>query len=334
MVADVKRLLLADGLVGVPVLPVSAREGLGIDALKAEIARRVRAKEATRTRITADVGSAAQRMRAVSGDAAPVGLPPERVAALEQALADSAGVPTVVRAVEDSTRMRANRATGWPVTAWFSRLKPDPLKRLHLDLGMAGRELTGVSRTSMPAPTRVQQARVDAEVRQLADEMGAGLTRPWQAAIRRASLANLPDLSDRLDKTLAGTDLGVAKMPVWAGAVRVLQWLLILTALAGGLWLAALAVMGYLQLPAPETPRWQGIPVPTLMLLGGVILGLLLAGCCRVLVNGTARSRAKTADRRLRKGIHQVTQELVVAPIETELAAYQQVRTGLATALK
>ena len=40
--------------------------------------------------------------------------------------------------------------------------------------------------------------------------------------------------------------------------------------------------MGYLQLPEPTPPKVGGVPVPTLMLIGGVVLGVLLALVCRV----------------------------------------------------
>lgn len=338
MLDDVRRLLQADGLDGVPVLPISAKQGIGIDELKAEIAKRVTKKKATKERMNADLRAVAGDLLEQSGDAPARGLSKERVRALDDALADAAGVPTVVKAVEDSTRIRANRATGWPVTAWSTKLKPDPLKRLHLNLGDVGKQLTGAARTSVPEATSVQRARVDTEVRELAEEVSQGLARPWETAIRRASVSRLSDLTDQLDRSLSTTDLGAERIPVWAGLVRVVQWVLIITAIAGGLWLLALAGMGYLQLPVPETPSWDGlgfaIPIPTLMVLGGIALGLLLALICRVLVSMTARSRAHAADKRLRSGIREVTTELVVAPIETELAAYEQTRQGIAAALK
>jgi hypothetical protein len=158
--------------------------------------------------------------------------------------------------------------------------------------------------------------------------------RPWANAVRRASTSRLDDLGDRLDAALGDTDLGAARIPVWAGAVRFLQWLLILAAIGGGLWLVALAVMGYLQLPQPETPRRQGWPVPTLMLLGGVVAGLVLALVCRLLVRLTARSRGRTAHRRLTEAIAAVAEELVVAPVEAELGAYRELRAGLDRALR
>ena len=333
MLADVRRLLDADGLQGVPVLGVSARHGLGMDDLRGMVAQRVSAKKATRTRLAADLRGAAEQLDAVTGRAKVDTLPRGRVAQLEDAFAEAAGVPTVVAAVEQSTRLRANRATGWPVTSWFSRWRPDPLRRLHLDLGREGRQLTGRARTSVPEATQVQRARVDTEVRALADETSAGMCRPWAAAVRAASTSRLDELGDRLDSALGGTDLGAARIPVWAGAVRLLQWALILTALAGGVWLGTLAVMGYLQLPAPATPDWRGVPWPTLMLVGGVLLGVLLALVCRVLVGLTARRRARSADRRLREAIAEVSEELVVEPIRDELAAYAAARAGLDRAL-
>ncbi|GAB2881950.1 50S ribosome-binding GTPase [Myroides odoratimimus subsp. xuanwuensis] len=333
MLDDVRRLLEADGLHDVPVIGFSAREGWGVEELKSEIAGRVKAKKATKTRLAADLRTAAERLSDASGSARPRQLPKQRIAELDDALADAAGVPIVVDAVEASTRQRAARATGWPLVAWFSRLRPDPLKRLHLDLGAAGKELTGRGRTSVPEATRVQRARVDAAVRRVADEVSVGLSQPWTASIREASVSHLPELGDRLDATLASTDLGVAKTPIWANLVRVLQWLLMLAALIGGVWLLALAVMGYLQIDA-SAPEVSGLALPTLLLLGGVALGIVLALVCRVLVEVTARRRAKSADRRLREGIHEVAEELVVAPVERELEVYSQLRAHLARALK
>ena len=334
MVADVRRLLEADGLAGVPVLPVSARHGWGIDELRQMVAERVAAKKVTRSRLEADVKSAAQRLQEATGTGRAPSLSKERVAALDDAFADAAGVPTVVKAVADSTRLRANRATGWPVTSWFSRLKPDPLKRLHLDLGAAGKQLTGQSRTSVPQASGVQRARVDTEVRALADQVGDGMAPAWASAVRTASVSRLPDLGDRLDRAVGTTDLGAARIPVWAGLVRVLQYVLIVTALVGAGWLALLALGSYARLPEPPTPEVGAFPLPTLLLLGGVLLGVLLALVCRWLVALTARNRARAADKRLRDAISEVSAELVVAPIEAELASYTEVRDGLSAALR
>jgi hypothetical protein len=334
MLDDIRRLLDADGLERVPLLATSARTGEGIDTLRYAIAERVRAKQVMRARLEADVRSAAQQLSDATGTGSHPELSNQRIAALEDAFADAAGVPTIVEAVEAATRARGRRATGWPVTSWLSRLRPDPLKRLHLDLGKDGSLFTGRGRTSVPAPTQVQRARVDAEVRNVADEVSAPLPRPWAESVRRASVARLPDLGDRLDAALSSTDLKVDRMPVWAGLVRVLQWLLLLVAVAGLVWSGVLLFDPQFGVDRPDTPDVAGFPVPVLLLLAGVGLGLLLALVCRFLVSATARSRARTADRRLRSAIASVAEELVAVPVRAELSAYDTVRDGVAQALK
>ena len=331
MLEDVRRLLDQDGLRQVPVIATSARNGEGIAELRAEIARRVADKKSTRQRIEADLRAVAARLDEECGPGRPRSLAAGRVQAMEEALADSTGVPTVVAAVERSSRLRARQATGWPLVSWLSRLKPDPLRRLHLDLGAAGKGLTGRARTSIPEATPVQRARVDTEVRALADDVSAGMTRPWADAVRRASTSRLDEMTDRLDRQIAGTDLGVAQIPDWARAVRVLQWLLILAALVGAGWSLALAASG--SFGDDSVPDYGGIDLPLLLLLGGVVVGVLLALLCRALVDVTARNRATNADRRLRAAVHEVSSELVVAPVEHELEAFRTVRTGLDKAL-
>ena len=334
MVADLERLLKADGLDGVPVFTTSARHGEGIAQLKKAMAEKVAAKKAIRARLLADVRGVAQRMQDENGTAKPSDVARAKKAELVDAFADAAGVPTVVHAVDQATRVRARRATGWPVTKWLVRLRPDPLKRLHLDLGPRGKELTGGARASVPEATQVQRARVDTAVRAVAEDAAADLSHPWQVAVRHASVSRFDDLNDALDRAVGSTDLGVGRTPLWWQLVRVLQWLLFFAAVAGGLWLGGLAVMGYLQMPAPETPEYRGFPVPTLMLLGGVVAGVLVALLARLFSSLGARRKARSADRRLRAAISEVTEELVVEPIEAEIEAYTRVREGLAAALR
>ncbi|MBE7325156.1 50S ribosome-binding GTPase [Nocardioides sp. Y6] len=334
MVDDVRRLLAADGLNGVPVIPVSAAQGWGIAELRAEVARKVKSKKVARQRLEADLRAAATTLQGYTGTGPVPELPRARVEALEEAFADAAGVPTVVKAVEDSTRLRANRATGWPVTSWVSRLKPDPLKRLHLDLGADAKALTGAARTSVPAATQVQRARVDSAVRGLVDDATVGLKQNWAHSVREASVRRLPDVNDRLDRALATTDLGADRVPAWAQAVRVLQWILITAAVVGALWLLLLTLgtsAGLGDVPTPEVLGW---PLPLLLLAGGVGLGLLLALAGRLLVSLTARRRARVADSRLRSAIHEVSEELVVEPVRAELAAYASTRAGIDAALR
>ncbi len=217
------------------MIAISARHGEGIPELRAEIARRVADKKATRQRIEADLRAVAARLNEECGTGKPRSLAAGRAQAMEEALADSAGVPTVVdghRAVHPTARRTGHRLAGRLVALTTQArpaapAAPRPRRR-------ATRSSPAAARTSIPEATPVQRAQVDTEVRALADDVSAGMTRPWADAVRRASISRVGDMSDRLDAEIAGTDLGVARIPVWAGAVRLLQWLLILAALLGG----------------------------------------------------------------------------------------------------
>ena len=329
MLDDVRRLLDADGLDHVPVLPVSAKTGTGITELKAELARRAADKRANQARVAADVSAVAARMSEASGDAPTRALAPQRVAALDDAFAEAAGLPTVVEAVDRSTRLRVGRATAWPVVGWVSGVKPDPLRGLDLDLGPEGRRLTRRGRAPESPAARVERARVDAEVRALADDVSGGLGRSWAEAVRRASVSRLDELGDRLDAALAASRPGREQVPVWAAAVRLLQWLLVLAAVVGLVW----SVVASGARTLDDTPQVAGVSLPVALLVGGVVLGIALGLVCRLFVARTARGRAQAVEARLRAAVGEVSQELVVAPVEEELAAYTAVRTGLARAL-
>jgi GTP-binding protein EngB required for normal cell division len=334
MVKDLEKLLADDGLAGVPVLATSAKHGDGIAELRALVARRVREKKAVAARLAADVTSVAQEMQHQNGTVDPGQVQRADRAELVDAFADAAGVPTVTRAVQRSVARRGSQHTGWLVTSWLTRLKPDPLRRLHLNMGEEGKQLTGLGRASVPEPTRVQRARVDGAVRSVAGGIGSQLAPPWADAVRRASVSRLDDLNDALDRAVVGTDLGASRTPLWWRIAKLLQVLFALCLLGGLLWLAALAVLGYLQMPAPDAPEQYGLPLPTLLLLLGLVGGLVLAFVGRVVNGLVAKSRARSAERRLRTVISGVTDELVLAPIDAELSAYAEVRRSLAAALR
>ncbi len=108
-----------------------------------------------------------------------------------------------------------------------------------------------------------------------------------------------------------------------------MQWLLVAAALVGAGWLLVLAFGSYLRLPDPPTPDVWGIPVPTLLLVGGVLLGLLLATVGRTLAAGAAVVRRRRAESRLRSAIEEVATTLMLAPVEAELARHHRAREAL-----
>jgi GTP-binding protein EngB required for normal cell division len=336
--SDLRRLLASEGLARVPVMATSAATGEGIDALRETLAKLVAEKQAAALRLAADVSVAAAKLSEASGTTKLTPLSQSSINQLTTQVAIAAGVPVVTEAVGKAWRMRGGMATGWPVLAWMAKFKPDPLRRLHLDrLGVGRRpkeiDPSGVGRTSLPATSGVEKARVDTALRTLADQAAHGLTRGWADQIKRAARSAEDALPDRVDRAIATTDLDLAKHRRWWQLIRVLQWLLVATVVVGLGWLALSFLLAYLQLPPLPEVEWRGLPAPTVLAIGGVLAGLLLAGLARIGVEVGARRRTAKARQSLRAAIARVTGELVIEPVKAEQARYENARLALLRAL-
>ena len=325
---DLRRLIDEDGLTRAKLLTTSARTGAGLEGLRTALADAVRRRRARNDRLVADIEVVADELSSVVAERTPSGIGRSERAELVRALAGSAGVPVIGEAVERSWDLRAAGAVGWPPTRWLRKLRPDPLRRLHLSVGER-REVRAMVRSSVPEPSPVQRAKVDTAVRRVVDAAAAELPASWQEAIRRGARQREGDFRDELDVTVIRTDLGVDRTPLWWRLAGVIQWLLVVAALVGAGWLALLAFGSYLRLPEPETPDWRGFSVPTMLLLGGVLLGLLLATVGRVVARAGARRRRRRAEARLRAGIEEVAGRLVIGPVEAELARHETARSAL-----
>jgi len=321
--ADLTRLLGTEGLAAVPVVATSARTGAGLDALRAELAGRVAAKRASVRRLEADLAALADALDdTCSGAAGGVGRAQRQ--SLVEALSEAAGAEVVADAVAGAHRLRARQVTGWPLTRWTSRLRLDPARRLRL------RDTPSeLVRTSLPGPSGVQRARVDSALRELAEQASADLAEPWPTVVRRAATGSRSELPDLLDRAVAGTDLGLGRPPRWWRAVGAIQLLLVAAALVGLAWLLALFAVAWLQLPDPPLPHWGPLPVPTVLLVAGLVLGMLLAAVSTGFARVGARRRARRVRRRLDERVRQLADEVVVQPVERELAAHAALGNAL-----
>lgn len=218
--------------------------------------------------------------------------------------------------------------------------RADPLRRLHLmpesaaprrDRDEVARD-PALHRTSLPERSGTQRAVVDGAVRTLAAAAGAGASEPWAAAIRRAGREHAEELPGAVDQAIAATDLGAGRGSWWHPVLDVLQWLALLTAVVGAGWLGVLALAGYLQFPLPPAPTVEGFPLPTLLLVGGLALGVLLALLAIPLTRWTAAARGRRARRRLEEATTDVGRRLVVDPVRAEVDRFHAFRDALARA--
>jgi GTP-binding protein EngB required for normal cell division len=365
MLADLERLVAEDGLAGARVLAVSARTGQGMDALRGLLAKAAATREASTARLAADERAVAQKIVDECGTPPSSRLGGQARGDLVAALEAAAGVPTVVDAVRASARRDARAATGWPLTRWIGQLRRDPLRRLGLrspdreHRAPSGRE--DLRRTSLPTALPAVRSAAASAVRRYVEEVTRGVADPWVLAARSRGQTGIDQLPDALDQAVATTRVEASRRPVWWSLVNVVQWALISVVAAGLLWLLVLFGFAYLQLPPPPTPvltlpTWSGddgivfpgapesgqdgglgvdpfrIPWPTLMVLGGLALGLLLALVCRVFGGLGARRRARVARRRLRQSVGTVADRLVRTPVGEELSQLASCRAAATVA--
>jgi hypothetical protein len=298
------------------VIPISAREGTGMDVLRRELASRVASKRATTARAEADIAAAAQRLETLGGTSPAREIDGRRVQDLEEATAEAAGIPTVVDGVERYVAARTRRAVAWPPVALLGRSSGGSLAR---ELGSNG---------AAPEVAPVPREAVHTTIRELGDEVTNGLGPAWRRSVQSAATGRMTEVGDRLDSGLRAVDLHADHVPGWAGFLRVVQWLLFLAAVVGGAWWIYLAATG------KDLPKAAGLPLPALLLVGGLVLGIVLWLVARALVASAARSRAESADVALRSVVRSVLGEAVVNPTNAELRGYAAFRSGIEAATR
>ena len=311
------RLLSDDGLEGVPVITTSAVRGDGLSQLGAALAERVKTSQVAVARLHADTDAAVTALQPLCAGA-PAGRVAERGAerseqALVRALAVAAGAGPVADAAGRSYSMRATASVGWPLTRWVARLRPDPLRRLHL-----GADSSGIS--SRPAATGAQRAQLSNALRELVSDRTAGLAPAWRASATAVLETRQQELPGQLDQAVRAARLSQTERPAWWTAVRGLQLVFLLAAVAGFGWLLVLAGFSYLQLPGPSVHLGRA-PLPTVLLIGGLVLGLVTSLVARPFVAAGAARRRARARRSLDSGVREVARESVLAPLAAELEA-------------
>ncbi|HEX6235383.1 MAG TPA: YfjP family GTPase [Jiangellaceae bacterium] len=315
-VDDLERLLREDGFAKIPIVPMSAVTGAGVDDFIEVLRGAVATRRASDDRVAADVSAAAAGLLDATGRGEPAGVQDDDRKRLVNALADAAGAEAVAEAVGNSYRRRARAATGWPLTRWLAKLRPDPLRRLRVSKKDVDPKLL---RTSLPTPTPIQRARAESAIRALGDAAATKAPDPWVAAIRGAASSAADRLPDELDQTIAATDLDTDRRPIWWFLVGAVQWLLFIAMIVGGVWLIGLAIVAWLRLPELPTPEIGVVPIPTLLLLGGALLGMVIGMITRVAARTGALRRTILTRRRLREAVAVKADEIVVAPVTKEV---------------
>lgn len=329
--AHLRRLVAEDGLSDAVVLATSNRSGEGLEALAERILAAVSSRRTAVARLAADVATAADGLALAAEDpGTPVaGTMSADLDRLTDALTEAAGAAVITAAIEKSSHLKAAQAVGWPPLKWLGRLRKDPVAQLRLERPGVDPRLV---RSSLPSNDPVATARANTAVMDYVDTASAGAPRAWVDSARAVADMASESLADNLNQAVTRAPLVPARNPRWWGVFGVLQWVLFAIALAGGLWLLALAGLAYLQFHVAQAPRVEGFPVPTLMLIVGTLGGLVLAVIGRLLARTSAKRAARAARAALRAEVAGVAEERIAAPVAAELATVDQFRRALDTA--
>jgi energy-coupling factor transporter ATP-binding protein EcfA2 len=343
-VADLRRLLDAEGLHDARIVVTSAASGAGVTDLRKLLIDTVIARQAAVQRIGADVDALAARFMPYAGPAAdpvipdaageqdrhaePV-LPAASTDALVAALARAAGVNGVGKALQSARELKAVDYVGWPV-AWLADrlLRRDPARKIRL--GTLWTELRGAS-----GSIGAQQAEIDNAITMVADEAGRGLPGAWQASLRGAARSRTRDIPAALGTAIAGSLPAENSVVPWWRAVAAWQGLLLGAAAAGLGWLVAIVAVGVFHAAAHASSLLSNVgllPWVVLLVAAILLLGWLTANGCLTLVAREASQEREQVEQTMNAAIAGVAQQMVLAPVERELSEFGRFRDELAVA--
>ncbi|MBS4940347.1 MAG: 50S ribosome-binding GTPase [Rothia mucilaginosa] len=354
VLASLTRLLQAEGteahLLAAPIA-VSARTGEGIDVLRDLLAQVAAAKSLSLQRTDAQLHATASQLRTYAGGEGTVlagAYALEAEQKLVKACYTSSQAEQVLEAATASYRRAAGQHTGWILTRWMSRLKADPLRRLHLgqqeetksaskaekSAGMLGSDSENAPElvaSSLPPLSAAQKAGMANAVRQYSKQMAARIDEPWKRSMKEAALSREAELPELLERDMVRIDYGLGRTRAPWVIFNALQWIALLSALVGVGWLTLISGMAYLQIQLPPAPTPEGspVPLPTLLLLLGVLLGIASAGVGRLLTAMGSRYYARKLRGRLQTGVEKAVQSCVVAPVQLEAKRLTSYRKAL-----
>lgn len=317
--ADLRRLLDDTGLEQARILVTSAATGRGVDDLRAVLADEARSRRAVAERVHADVARAADALAEGVDATRPLGPPHAVTEALARA-ADLSGAVATARATYLDGALAATRPPLTGLIARGSRRATRPLRTpaaLRLQArgptsgtsgtsdtsdtsgGDGGERPDGTAGGQAPSPIRGTEVALRHGLRELADPFADGVPRTWASRVRRIA----DDLARRLPpQTRDALDVVALHAPrrLWWAVTAFLWTLVELAILVGVGWLLGLFLIAWLQLPDPPTPQLGALPWPTVLVLAGVPLWLIVRGVRSVAVRRGAERHGRRAARRLR----------------------------------
>jgi hypothetical protein len=308
LTGDLRRTLEADGMRGRPVFVVSADPPDGADhgdleRLRTWLSERLQAKAVVTERLAADCRQRGAELARLAGlDGPDAGRPlvggDARREARRRAVAaarSAVDVEGVRRACRRRTLAEARAAGAGPLGRLLAAVarargagERGPASARSIDpvaYARAWRGRSTLSRTVNPVHDLLRRAATAAPPALRAEVMG--LARPDRLEER---------LTEAIDGAVARGTVDHARPPrswLWP-LIGVLQTLVTVAFVAGLLWYLTLYLAGRAEADLPDLPTVRDVPVPLLLVVGGLLVGWLLS---RLLAASARRAGRRWADR-------------------------------------
>ncbi|MFF8911947.1 GTP-binding protein [Streptomyces sp. NPDC015032] len=340
---------------GATVMSLSALTGEGVGELREVLGRFVQGRTAAARRLSADVDAAAARLRPAYVAEGRPGLGERAREEFADRLAEAVGAAAAGQAAEREWRRNAGRACGTPwlrLWRWYESTRrpgslecparpapPEEELTARQRVEQAVRTVAGEAAGGLPGPwaQAVREAAVKGAeglpeaLDELVEKTGAEDGRGWMVSCSPGGTGGGaaqgeagPGGSTVMATGVAGAS-GVAHSgrvggrpprPRWWPAAVLVQVLMTLLQIFGGLWLVG-QIVGVLE---------PGFLTPALVMLAGVIGGPLVEWSCAAAARGPARRYGQEAERQLREAAAACGRARVLDPVAAELVRYREVR--------
>jgi len=257
-------------------------------------------------------------------------VPAGAVSQLVDSFSRAVGVSAVADTLQSARELRALDYVGWPVAWLAERLTGrDPVRRVRL--GRLWAEIKSMA----SGPSDAQQAEIDHALTTVADEIGAPLPKPWSQTTRSAVRSRAAEIPAALGTAMTESLPDENKIAPWWRLIGGLQGLLLGGVAVSLAWIVALLIFGVFH-AAGHAPRLlsDASLLPWIIVLTGafLLLGWLTAVGSRNVVRAAAEQESKRVQETMRGRIGTVAHEMVIVPVEQELAEYGRFRNELRVA--
>ena len=263
--------------------------------------------------------------------AGPWHLSPDLISGLVEAFSRAAGVAAVGESLQRARELRALDYVGWPLGWLAERITGrDPARKIRRS------RLWEELRSVTAGPSGAQQAEIDNALTVVADAASQPLPAPWSRTTREAARSRAREIPAALGTVMGEALPAEDHIAGWWRLVGALQGLLLGCVIVGLAWIAVIIAFGAVQVAGSAPPRLFSdlalLPWIALIIAAILLLGWLAASGAMNRVQLAAAAEREQVEDQMRDQMAVTAQEMVIQPIEDELAELDRFRTELRAA--